>query len=347
MASTHRTSPCPWRRRGVGALALSLLLGAGCGGGPPSRPAPPQGLASGPTAAEPTTIRMLNDALAAAAVPTADPAADYQLAPEDLLEIILYNVPERDAGVTPRKTQVRVSQEGRITLPLLGEVPAAGLPPAGLGQALRARYARYLQQPQVGVRVLEYRGQRVTVLGAVRNPRVLELTGAQTLIGVLSLAGGLNERAGRQIYLYRQSPEGRQTYVVDLLALTRTPGLVNMPVQGGDTIQVPPAGMFFVDGAVGRPGAYPLERPYTLTQALAVAGGAIRTLAKLSEITIFRRRADGEADPLPVNLDEVQASRVPDPLIEADDVIVVPVSTGKYIVERFLGKIGLPGFPAF
>jgi polysaccharide export outer membrane protein len=300
-----------------------------------------------PTAAEPTTIRTINEALAAAAVPTADQAADYQLAPEDLLEITLYNVPEREAGVTPRTTQVRVSQKGRITLPLLGEVPAAGLTPTALAQALRERYARYLQQPQVGVKVMEYRGQQVSVLGAVRTPKVFELTGAQTLIGVLALAGGLNERAGRQVYLYRQGPEGRQTYVVDLLALARNPGLVNMPVQGGDTIQVPQAGMFFVDGAVGRPGAYPLERPYTLTQALAIAGGATRTLAKLSEISIYRRRPDGEAEQLPVNLDEIQASRAPDPLIQADDVIVVPISTGKYIVQRFLGTIGLPGFPGF
>lgn len=72
-------------------------------------------------------------------------AADYQLAPEDLLEITLYNVPERQAGATPRTTQVQVSQEGRITLPLLGEVPAAGLTPAALTQALHERYARYLR----------------------------------------------------------------------------------------------------------------------------------------------------------------------------------------------------------
>jgi polysaccharide export outer membrane protein len=280
-------------------------------------------------------------------MPTAAAAGDYQLAPEDLLEITLYNVPESEAGVTPRKTQVRVSQEGRITLPLLGEVPANGLTPAALTQALQERYARYLQHPQVGVQVKEYQGQRVSVLGAVRHPQVLQLTGAQTLIGVLSLAGGLNERAGRQVYLYRQSPEGRQTYVVDLLALARNPGLVNMPVQGGDTIQVPQAGMFFVDGAVRTPGAYPLDRPYTLTQALAVAGGATRTLAKLSEIAIYRRQPDGEAAQLPANLDEIQASRAPDPLIEADDVIVVPISTGKWIVQRFIGTIGLPSFPGF
>jgi polysaccharide export outer membrane protein len=55
--------------------------------------------------------------------------------------------------------------------------------------------------------------------------------------------------------------------------MASNPGVVNMRGQAGDMINVPQAGMFFVDGAVGRPGSYPLSRPYTLTQALVVAGG--------------------------------------------------------------------------
>ena len=60
----------------------------------------------------------------------------------------------------------------------------------------------------------------------------------------------------------------------------RNPGLVNMPVQAGDVINVPQSGMFFVDGAVRKPGSYPLTQSYTLTQALAIAGGADVDLAE-------------------------------------------------------------------
>jgi len=110
-------------------------------------------------------------------------------------------------------------------------------------------------------------------------------------------------------------------------------------VQGGDVINVPKAGMFFVDGAVRKPGSYPLDRPYTLTQALAVAGGADIELAKFSNIAIFRRRGPAESETIPINLDEIQAGRGIDPRIEAEDVIVVPMSTAKYLVRRFVGSI--------
>ena len=71
--------------------------------------------------------------------------------------------------MTPRKTEVRVSQEGMITLPLLGDVPAAGLTPSALEQSLRGRYDQYLHNPQIGVNVKEYRGQRITVTGRSRT----------------------------------------------------------------------------------------------------------------------------------------------------------------------------------
>jgi len=271
--------------------------------------------------------------------PSASP--DYRLGPEDLLQITLFNVPAGEVGVTPRTTEARVSQEGKISLPLLGDVAVGGLTASSLEQLLRGRYDRYLQNPQIGILVKEYRSQSVTVTGAVRNPGVYQLTGPKTLIDLLSIAGGINEHAGGQVHLYRQAPEGRQSYVVDLLVLASNPALVNMPVQAGDVINVQQAGMFFVDGAVARGGSYTLSRPYTLTQALSVAGGVNRELADYSGTTIYRRRSGAEAEIIPIDLTAIWEGKVSDPLIESDDVIVVPISTPKYIVRRFLGTIGL------
>jgi polysaccharide export outer membrane protein len=184
------------------------------------------------------------------------------------------------------------------------------------------------------------------VLGAVRNPSVVQLTGPKTLADLLAMAGSFTERAGGQVHVYRQQGDGRQIYVIDLLTLASNPGLVNMPVQPGDVIDVPQAGMFFVDGAVGNPGSYRLSRPYTLTHVLAMAGGVTEALADYSSVAIFRRENSLEAERIAVNLKAILPGQAADPQIKPDDVIVVPTSTAKYIFDRFIGIIGLPGFPS-
>ena len=320
------------------ALALVPLLWVGCAGAPRRLSALPDS----PVTAQ--SVTQLNSALVSAALLVPAHSADYQIGAEDLLEITLFNVPETGSKMTPRKVEIRVHQEGKITLPLIGDIPVAGLTTSGVEQLLRERFNEYVYNPQVGVHVKEYRSQRISVVGAVRNPGVYQLTGPKTFIDLLAMSGGLNEQGGGVMHVYRQESEGRHVYVVDLFALVDHPEAVNMPVQPGDVINVPQAGTFFVDGSVGRPGSYPLPRSRTLTQALATAGGVTERLADYSSIVVFRRQNSAEPQRIPINLNDVLAGRATDPLIEADDVIIVPTSTAKYIVERFIGTIGLPSF---
>lgn len=320
-------------------LLVGCLLGAGCVSVPQSPVTP------GENAAASSNLAEINRRLDAAAQQPSEASADYRLGPEDGLQITLFNVPESEAGVTPRRIEVQVSQNGSITLPLLGDIQVTGSTTSDLQEVLRQRYKKYVRNPQVGVRVMDYRGQRISVMGAVRNSGVFQLTGPKTLSDLLAMAGGVSDKAGTQVHLYRQGPEGRQSFIIDLLALVRDPGAVSMPVQSGDMINVPQAGMFFVDGAVRKPGSYAIARSYTLTQALATAGGVNEELAKTSGIAILRRRDGFEADRTVINLGQVLAGSVPDPHIDADDVIFVPTSTGKYLVRRFLGGIGLGTLP--
>jgi len=320
---------------------LGAFLGAGCATVPPSQVTLPASVSPPPINTE------INNALTAAASQSPTSSPDYRLGPEDLLQITLFNIPAGEVGVTPRTTEARVSQEGKISLPLLGDVAVAGLTTSALEQWLRGKYDQYLHSPQVGVQVREYRSQSVTVMGAVRNPGVYQLTSPKTLVDLLSIAGGITERAGGQVHLYRQGGEGRQSYVVDLIVLASNPALVNMPVQAGDVINIQQAGMFFVDGAVRNPGSYGLSRPYTLTQALSVAGGVNRELADYSGVTVYRRRNGVEAEVIPIDLTAIWDGKASDPRIEADDVIVVPMGTAKYIVRRFLGTIGLGSVPGY
>jgi polysaccharide biosynthesis/export protein len=326
-------------------LLVCVLVAAGCVATPSGRTVPITSATSPATSAELDQITKINSALAAQALQSPSSTADYHLAPEDLLEITLYNIPESEVGLTPRKTEVRVTQEGVITLPLLGDVPAAGLTPSALEQSLRERYNQYLHNPQIGVYVKDYRGQRVSVSGEVKTPGVIQLTGPKTLVDALTGVGGITDKAGSQVHLYRYGPEGRQSYIIDLHALARNPALVNMPVHAGDMINVPRSGMFFVDGAVRRPGSYPLNQSYTLTQALAVAGGADIVLANMNELAIFRHRDGAEADKIAINLKEILAGRAKDPLIAPDDVIIVSMSQAKWLLQRFIGTIGLPSIP--
>jgi polysaccharide export outer membrane protein len=296
-----------------------------------------------------TGLHEINQALASEALRTPegspDASPDYRIGPEDLLQITLFNVPEAEAGVTPRRTEVRVSQEGVVTLPLLGDLHVRGMTPGGLERLLRGRYERYLHNPAVGVRVLEYRAQRVSVIGAVQRPGVFQLSGPSTVADLLAMAGGVTTSASSQVHLFRQSPEGRQSYIINLWSLARDGGLTNLAVQPGDVLSIPQAGMFFVDGAVRRPGSYPLSRRYSLTQVLVAAGGVNEELAKTSAIAIFRHQGDAEVEKIPVDLSEIRAGKAKDPQIEAEDVIVVPMSTPKYLVRRFLGTIGLGSVP--
>lgn len=334
--------------QGINRYLLALLLSAvpmGCGTVPPATMGPVSG-ASNDTMNPGSIAADVNRNIAATAMLQSSSASrDYQIGPEDLLEITVFNIPEAEGKITPRTITARVSQEGVITLPLLGELNLKGMTTAAVEQRLRERYDRYIVNPHVGVSVREFR-QKVSVIGAVQRPGVFELTGPKTVIEVLAMAGGVTEKSGNQVHIYRQGTEARDTHIIDLAVLANSMGLinaqnaamVNMRVQAGDMINIPEAGMFFVDGAVKKPGSYPLGRRYTLTQALSTAGGVDREL-NASEVSILRRNGPGTAETLAFDLDQIMAGTAPDPQIQPDDVVVLPLSSTKFIVKRFIGTL--------
>jgi polysaccharide biosynthesis/export protein len=338
----------PNREKAPWLLLLVLISTVQCGN--PPAPAPvvnPQN----PQAAAPSVnpaVHDINQSLSLMAAQSISSSSDYRIGPDDLLQITIYNIPEADARLTPRAVGLRVSQQGIIVVPLIGEVPAKGMTTGDLERELAKRYEKYIVNPHIGVLITEYR-QRVSVMGAVQKAGVFELNGPRTVIDMLALAGGVSDKAGNQVHVYRQVDSGgRQSFVIDLMVLANTAGLivdeknaamVNMAVQAGDVVNVPQVGMFFVDGAVLRPGSYPLGRQYTLSQALATAGGVNMELADYSGVSIYRRRGPDKVENIPVDLDKVMALSAPDPPVQPDDVIVVPMSGFKYFVKRFIGTI--------
>jgi len=328
-------------RCGARAVApvVVALLAAACAAHRPT-------LAGVDANSTPRPISTLNQQIVSAAA-TSSVATDYNIGAEDLLEVTLFDI-QAEKG-EPQRVPVRVSQSGVVNLPLVGRVQAGGLTVERLEESLRERYKRFIRDPQVTVFVKEYRSYRVSVVGYVEKAGIIEISGEKTLLEVLALAGGLNKEAGKTVQLTRQTAEGGRTFVIDLDRLARGGDTrLNVPIRSGDIVNVPKAGVFYVEGSVKKPGAYPLLEEVTITQALATAGGADESLSKLSGTTLFRKLPNGDREAIPIQLAAIRAGKANDILIAENDVILVPMSGVKWLVDRFIGSIGMGlAIPAF
>ncbi len=327
MSIHHNYSPCI-RTLSLLGLTLILIITLGCTGNERLVAKPgSNGIVNPPKRSE-----YLNDLLMkASSLQKVDPNADYILGPEDLLEIEVYQAEDF-------KRTVRVSGQGFITMPLLGQVKAKGLSTTQLEKDLGQRLSRYLQDPQVSVYVKEYKSQRIGVMGAVAHPQIYNVTGQKYLLDMLFMAGMAKE-AGSSCYVFRPSqgqedgPVQTQTIVIDMIELAeRGNRMLNIPVFGGDIINVPKAGMVYVDGAVARPGAFTLSSGATLVQAIAMAGG-LKFEADRSEIQILRMTGNGERQ---IIVADYEAAKTDEKyMLKDSDIILVPKNGWKTFAKGF------------
>ncbi|MDD5393809.1 MAG: polysaccharide export protein [Thiothrix sp.] len=139
-----------------------------------------------------------------------------RIAPHDLLEIDVFKVPDLSKDV-------RVDNDGNITLPLIGSVHAEGLSASKLEQVIAQRLAKdYMNNPQVNVFVKESTHNKVTVAGSVQQSGVFPVTGEVTLLQAISMAGGVDKLADHgNVYLFRKNGNVVQRYRVNLDAISR------------------------------------------------------------------------------------------------------------------------------
>ncbi|MEW6417107.1 MAG: polysaccharide biosynthesis/export family protein [Nitrospirota bacterium] len=279
----------------------------------------------------------LNEAIMLSASPKTALMEDYQIGPEDVIEIEAYNVEEL-------KKTVRVNSNGEIALPLVGIIKAEGMTTPELEKVITERLERYVEETVVTVFVKEYRSHRISVLGAVKNPQLYAVTGQRHLIDMLMMAGGLNEEAGNKCYVIRpamqNSPESRAgTIVIDLNELLINGNFaLNIPVFAGDVINVPRGGTVFVEGAVKKPGVFNMHGKTTLVQAIAMAQG-LDSGAQLNDIRIFRDNDKGERDVIAADYEAIMRGENPDILIVENDIIVVPKGGVKNFFSGFISAI--------
>jgi len=174
-------------------------------------------------------------------------------------------------------TEARVSEEGKVNVPLVGEVLLAGLTPDQAAKyiAKLMREGKYIVNPQIDVAVLEPRSRQVSVLGFVTRPGRYVLDGtAARLTDVLAMAGGLVPAASDKAVVTRNGGSKSQTFNVDLASIIQHGDVSkDIEVRSGDSVFVPKAPVVYVYGEVTRGGAYRLESGMTVMQAISLAGG--------------------------------------------------------------------------
>jgi len=245
----------------------------------------------------------------------------YRIGPKDLVEIKVFEVPELNV-------ELRVSEEGTIDLPLIGDVDVQGLTENELAEKLKTLLeSRYVQRASVAVQVREFRSKPISVIGAVKKPGPLAFSGRWTLLEALTAAGGLDERHGNVIHVIRTASNGLsdqiEIEVNDLMV--RGDPRVNIPIYANDLINIPapvPITVFCL-GEVARPGALQFQSTERVSVLSAIARAGGLTDRASSKMVIKRRDAFGREVEVEVNYKRIISGDAPDVELEPNDVVVV------------------------
>lgn len=195
-------------------VPIALTLGGGVG----AQEARPRGPESG------------NDA-AAIRIPVGPPAG-FVIGPEDVLSIVFW----RDKEMS---TEVTVRPDGKISLPLLDEVQAAGLTPAELRADLVEESKRFFGNPNVTVVVNQINSRKVFITGQVVKPGPYVITVPTTVLQLIAMAGGLKDFADSKNIMIVRHESGRTTSHVFNYREIRRNLRQNIELKPGDTVVVP------------------------------------------------------------------------------------------------------------
>jgi polysaccharide export outer membrane protein len=208
----------------IAVFTASLGVSAGAqsrGVVPPARPQP------APTPAPPANADRIR--------PTQSPLPDdYTLQPGDKLRVEVY----KDAQLSQ---SVQIRPDGKITLPLVGDIPAMGMTPIALRDRVAAALKDYVNNPVVTVIVVEGTAPTAYIVGEVNRPGPVTLQGNMTVLQALAVAGGLKDFAdAKNIRILRKAAAGAQTTIpFNYKDAIKGSGSKSVLLQPGDTVIVP------------------------------------------------------------------------------------------------------------
>jgi len=256
---------------------------------------------------------------------------EYRIGPGDILTITVWDHPELTipAGQyrSPDAAGHLVSAKGLIFYPYVGEVSVVGKTTTEIRAELTERIKKYIQNPQLDVRIASFRSKNVLVTGEVETPNLLALNDRpMTVLQAVNLSGGATEEADlSNVVLTRNGV----AIPLDLLALYRGEDHANLLLRDGDQVYVPNRAdnQVFILGEVGRPTAQPMRNgKMSLAEAIGITEGMSTQSADPSRIFVIRGDLE---QPIVYQLD----ARQPDALLMATmfplrprDVVYVAVN---------------------
>lgn len=284
-----------------------------------------------------------------------DARAGYLIGPGDEITGKVLGEPQFDFVAT-------VDEDGRIEVPFFDKpVEARCKTERELRAEVSKLLARYLKNPQLSLRVTKRNSRPpVSIYGEVRQQQQVELTRRAYLLELISFAGGVTEKSGGVVQVFRPRPPicstpneqndwatakdaglGVPSRMYSLASLRQGREEANPEILPGDIIVVPKASPVYVTGEVVRPGEISIpEGGLPLSQAIAMASGITRE-AKTKNIKIYRRKT-GSAEPevITVNFDEIKKGAVADPMLMPFDIVEVDKakkSIGDILLEAVTG----------
>ena len=291
----------------VGSCSLHLLAQTPVTGEAP-QPTPPN------ETAKPQSPRLLAN-------------SNVKLGVGDLIEISVFGVPDLS-------TKARISGSGDVYLPLIDYVHVAALTTDEAQELIQKRLedGGFVRGPHVSIFVDESASQAITLVGEVNHPGAYPAIGERRLFDLISAAGGLTDRAGRNVTIERRG-DPSQKVELQLSANLTEDTQDNVDVFPGDTIIVSRAGIVYVVGDVNHPSGFRIEdNTITVLKALALVGGSTRTSA-LSKTKILRETPSGIQE-IPVNLKKILYAKAPDMALVKGDVLFIPGSAAKSAAYR-------------
>lgn len=245
------------------------------------------------------------------AQPADSSGADYILGSGDVIRITVYDNEDL-------LTEARISAEGVVIMPLLGQIKLSGMTVGQASDHISALLADgFIINPQVNIFIQEFRSKKAIVLGRINRPGLIEMSGPVTLLELLSQAGGLADDFGEKVTIKRVENGKDHVIQVDLKSLIEGGDMKqNIDIRDGDTVYVGKAGMCYVTGEVQSPNAYKCSDNMTVLKLITLAGGFTGKASK-GKVRIVRIVSGKET------LLENVALDLP---VLPDDVIVVPES---------------------
>lgn len=239
----------------------------------------------------------------------------FVIGPEDVLDIQVWD--NKDLN---QVTFVR--PDGKISLPLVGEIQAAGKTVQGLSTDLVAAYGKTVKEPAVTVIVRDIKSRPVYFIGGFGKPGPLQLTRDLNMLQALGIIGGVSPGADAEKgYLLR----GDKRVPIDFDKFLKKGDLSqNLKLEPGDTVVVPIAEVVYIQGEVRAPGVVKYTNDLTVVKAITLTGG-VTQLAASGRVDLVRTEGEKRVR-IRIDLDKMLRApeENPDMRLRPDDIIFVP-----------------------